>query len=148
MTDKERAVWTALRNVVADSIKTAPAGRAIAEINAILEDDDAGCPPLPKPRIDRSLRGWVIVDDSTVYWANEDGIAETARDVTEFDWAWLDDEEWIVRKLMPEDIGFKVRRPSEWTIEEKEELEKAYYDHGAFLCAGKAIDIATRQTYE
>jgi hypothetical protein len=39
MTDKERAVWTALRNVVADSIKTAPAGRAIAEINALLEDD-------------------------------------------------------------------------------------------------------------
>jgi len=72
-------------------------------IDAFLEDDDAGCPPLPKPRIDRSLRGWVIADDS-VYWANEDGLAETARGVTEFDWAWLDDEEWIVRKLTPEDI--------------------------------------------
>jgi hypothetical protein len=119
-------------------------------IDALLEDDDAGCPPWPKPRIDRSSRGWVHItdDDGDVFIleARENGVYDRAF----LAWTWdiLEEKSWTVRKLTSEDIEYKPRSLAEWTEAEKAGVRDLLREHFNSKQVAKVIEIATRQTHE
>ena len=112
---------------------------------------------IEQSRIDRSLRGWVLcefqgaMDDKTtqmVRYAVEDGTYSGPTKNGGFT-SWHDIEAvgWTVRPLTPEDIGFKVRKWYQLTIDEQNEYIRSVsdyisYEHDFNL----AIDIATRRT--
>ena len=158
MTDKERAAWDKIAVALSWQKMDSKDWRkeqhnvinnAIEAIDALLEDDEP-------PRIDRSLRGWVMVEMKNnirrITWATKNGLnGKTNEDGLGLGqstaWDAAEQYGWTVRPLTPEDIGFKVRRYGEWTPAERDE-------YGAFVGTGKArgdcidlaLDIATRRT--
>jgi hypothetical protein len=111
MTDKERAAWEALEmyfkptraqsptEELEDALKNfIAAHKAIVDL---LADSD------PKPTIDRSLRGWVLVTDEDgdqqVRWADDEGISVLLSDGVGgglfTNWGVVYEKGWTVEQL-------------------------------------------------
>jgi hypothetical protein len=117
--------------------------------------DDAADELDPPAKIDTSLRGLIVAVDEndhvTPFWANEDGLYRSSdMQVRVWDWPNLIDTAthrgWTVRKLTPEDIGFKGRRWDDLSTAQKvgftHTVSNEDYCKDIYRAA---IDIATRR---
>lgn len=106
------------------------------------------------PRVDRSLRGPVVVKGAVGEWLRY----ATVRGLSDCSLWWANGSLWkdveaegyTVRKLTPEDIGYKVRRWDEWTQDERDGYRYVTEVRHASTPTrvDAAIDIATRGTHE
>ena len=125
---------------IADRLRNAVGNKSFAAVEYIISE-------LDPPKVDRSLRGWVVVERSHgeqfVRWAREDGLyVTTFGNSKECSWDDLERFGWTVRKLTLEDIGYKVRRWDEWTIEEQHAAPREAYVR---LICDYAIDTALKE---
>ena len=76
----------------------------------------------PPYKVDRSLRGWVLVVGPTsrsVWWACRDGLQQwaTIDDQIDYSWATVEDYGWRVTKLnilQPGEVAVSILPTSEW----------------------------------
>ena len=108
MTNKERAAWNTVATafawlrpdaVVSEQKASKVVQDAVEAIDELLADG-----PDETPRFDPSLRGWVLVNDDSVWWANECGISEEmVFSYADHGWDSLPDN-WYIRPLTPADV--------------------------------------------